>query len=77
MTKTLYETFKSYRLTGQIPKCPCGCISEKMEIKIYSKPLHELTKEDLVFYLGKAMTTWGEVRHFKHFLPRIFELIAT
>ncbi|HLP51858.1 MAG TPA: hypothetical protein VK154_13310 [Chitinophagales bacterium] len=28
-------------------------------------------------FTHKALTTWGEVEDFKHFLPRIFELMAT
>jgi len=76
MTENLYEAFKSYRINGQIDKCPCGCIPDEEERKIYSKPLNELTIDDLGFYLGKAMSTWGEVNHFKHFLPRLFELYS-
>ena len=43
---------------------------------IASKPLRELSVDDLNKYSFKAMTTWGDARDFKHFLPRIFELLA-
>jgi hypothetical protein len=33
-----------------------------------------LTYEDLERYSRKAISTWGNVRHFKHFLPRLLEL---
>lgn len=41
-----------------------------------TKPLRELQDEDLQYYAFKAMTTWGEVDAFKHYLPRILELIS-
>jgi len=41
---------------------------------LFSKPLKELTADDLSRFTGKAMTTWGDVDDYKHFLPRIFEL---
>lgn len=37
--------------------------------------LRELQGEDLSRYAFKAMTTWGNVNDFKHFLPRILELM--
>jgi len=43
---------------------------------IFSKQLRALTADDLSRYTGKAMTTWGDLRDFKHFLPRILELTA-
>jgi hypothetical protein len=43
---------------------------------VSSKPLRELSGEDLQIYYFKAMTTWGGLNDFKHFLPRIFELLA-
>ncbi|MET4073699.1 hypothetical protein [Hymenobacter sp. UYCo722] len=43
---------------------------------VAAKPLRELSVDDLQVYYFKAMTTWGEVNDFKHFLPRIFELLA-
>jgi hypothetical protein len=33
-----------------------------------------LTYDELERYSRKAMSTWGNVRHFKHFLPRLLEL---
>ncbi len=42
---------------------------------MYAKPLRELSADDLGFYAHKAMTTWGNVNDFKHFLPRLLELL--
>ena len=72
----LYKTFEDYQLSGKIDKCPCGCIPDEDAQKIYSNSLRELTEDDLGFYSGKAMTTWGSVDDYKHFLPRIIELYA-
>ena len=41
---------------------------------LFSKQLKDLTADDLSRFAGKAMTTWGDVNDYKHFLPRIFEL---
>ena len=46
-------------------------------MRLLSKPLRELAADDLSKYYWKAMTTWGAVDDFKHFLPRFFELIVT
>jgi len=70
----IYEVFGQYQLTEKMHKCPCGCIPDEEEPKVYAKPLRELTDDDLHFYSSKAMTTWGDLEHFKHFLPRLFEI---
>jgi len=55
--------------------CPC-CVDDTHKQQLSAAPLRELTEEQLDTYTWKAMTTWGEVDDFKHFLPRIFELTA-
>ena len=72
----LYQVFQIYPLNPAIHKCDCGCIPEDEGSKIYSKPLRKLTEDDLNFYSTKAMTTWGDLEDYKHFLPRILELFA-
>lgn len=72
--RNIYEVFGQYQVTEKMHKCPCGCIPDAEESKVYSKPLKELTDDDLNFYSSKAMTTWGDLEHFKHFLPRLFEI---
>lgn len=73
--EALYETFVSYPLRGRIEGCPC-CVSDGAESRLHSLALRQLTWDDLGFFLFKAMTTFGEVDDFKHFLPRIFELFV-
>lgn len=55
--------------------CPC-CVDDTHKRQLSAAPLRELTEEQLDTYTWKAMTTWGGVDDFKHFLPRIFELTA-
>ncbi len=71
----LYITFSIYTTEG-IHYCDCGCIDENDVKKLSSKPLRELETDDLISYQGSALYTWGEVEHYKHFLPRICELIS-
>ncbi|MGD1847982.1 MAG: hypothetical protein ACFB10_21525 [Salibacteraceae bacterium] len=74
-TKELYQAFEKYpfRLTTGSPLT----VSEKDKAILHSKPLRLLGDEELSRYAFKAMTTWGELNDFKHYLPRIFELAAT
>ena len=72
----LYETFSVYPFKSTMEGCPC-CVSNSDKEKIHSKPLKALEEEDISRYAFKAMTTWGDIQDFKHYLPRIFELTAT
>ncbi|WP_375181050.1 hypothetical protein [Chryseobacterium sp.] len=71
--ENLYSVFSKYEIRSVIEGCPC-CVSDRDKEKIHSKELRELEEEDLSRYAFKAMTTWGNVDDFKHFLPRILEL---
>lgn len=73
--ENLYLTFEKYTTEG-IEHCDCGCIDENDVKKLNSKPLRDLTEDDLVIYHGKSLYTWGEIEHYKHYLPRILELIS-
>lgn len=73
----LYLTFGKYSPKAPMDACSCGCISEDDKSKLLSKDLKELTTDDISKYAFKAMSTWGNVEDFKHFLPRIFELMST
>ena len=52
--------------------CPC-CVSTKMKHSL-DRPRKLLTVEELGPYPSKAMTTWGTLEDYEHFLPRILEL---
>jgi hypothetical protein len=48
---------------------------QKRKPFVHGKPLRELSGAELSFYGFKAMTTFGDVDDFKHFLPRLFEIM--
>ncbi len=74
--ENLYTTFSIYPFKSTIEGCPC-CISDSDKEKIHSKQLRDLGEDNLSRYAFKAMTTWGDTNDFKHYLPRIYELLAT
>lgn len=71
----LYRTFSRYNLTPHVPGCD-HCTSDADHAAIHSAPLRQLTADNLSRYAFKATTTWGSPDDFRHFLPRIFELLA-
>lgn len=77
-TEKLYRTFKGYSSDSLDSYSPMNSqITMEYWTKVLrTKPLRDLKDEDLRYYTFKAMTTWGEVEAFKHFLPRILELIS-
>ena len=74
-TENLYKTFSKYPFKSTIEGCPC-CVTDSDKSTLHSKQLRELEDEDLSRYAFKAMSTWGDVKDYKHYLPRIFELTA-
>lgn len=71
----LYIVFGNYPLRGTIESCPC-CGAAQHARRLHTVPLRELTADDLAAYAFRAMTTVGDVSDFKHFLPRLLELIG-
>jgi len=72
----LYVTFAPYPLAPRIEGYPC-CVSPADETRLRSRPLRELTVEDLSRYADHALLTWGTEADFKHSLPRVFELVSS
>lgn len=71
----LYHVFARYRVERPVEGCP-HCTSDADDKLLRSKPLQTLAGSDLSRIAFKAMTTLGTVEDFKHFLPRILELVA-
>lgn len=69
----LYAMFAHCRISDDFTGCDC-CVGPDHSEKLATPPLRELTYDDLERYSRKAMSTWGNVWHFKHFLPRLLEL---
>lgn len=72
----MYNTFSRYPFSSTMEGCPC-CVSDGDKAALHSKDLRKLSEEDIERYAFKAMTTWGDVADFKHYLPKILELTAT
>ena len=73
---SLYLVFAPYGADANMSGSPNYGELDGWNAALYSKPLRDLTAEDLARYSGKAITTWGTVEDYKHFLPRILELIG-
>ena len=71
--RNLFVTFAQYRVSNDFADCDC-CVCPEQSERLAITPLHKLTYGDLERYSRKAMTTWGGVSDFKHFLPRLLEL---
>ncbi len=72
----LYSTFARYEPTNIAWRSSYAGISDATVAKLESRALRELAVSDLDRYIRSAMITWGGVSEFKHFLPRIFELVT-
>lgn len=71
----LYRVFARYQFRRDMPYCH-HCHTETDIRKVGSKRLRELTADDLRDYAFSAIYTWGDEYDFRHFLPRIFEIIS-
>jgi Domain of unknown function (DUF4279) len=74
--ESLYSTFLHYPRNLTLDGCPC-CVSGERRAKFHVKTLWTLEAEDLAPYVLKGISRWGKIEDFKHYLPRIFELLAT
>ena len=71
----LYRVFAKYPLKPRIGGCSC-CATDEVNRDLHSKPLRELPSDVLSIYGFKAMTTIGDAEDFRHFLPRLFEILV-
>ncbi len=73
----LYTVFTAYTIECELRARSCECCVSDQEIKLLlSKPLKELCANDLNYFMASAITTFGKVEDYKHFLPRILELMV-
>jgi hypothetical protein len=70
----LYACFRRYRLRG-VGYCS-HCHAPEEQHALRAVPLRVLSPVALAPFVSSAMTTFGQLYDFKHFLPRILELIA-
>lgn len=73
--REIYAVFRGYKLQRYIAPDPCfpGFCDDR---PLRAGPLDRLPPAAFDMYQWKAVTTWGSVDDFKHFLPRLLEIIA-
>lgn len=71
----LYQCFSRYTIPAHPTGCPC-CVADTDYQRLRSKPIRQLTSNDLWPYTLKALNTWGDVDQFRAILPRFLELCA-
>jgi hypothetical protein len=72
----VYTVFRGYPLAPYIEPDACfpgACDDRPLRADL----LHRLPPAAFTRYQFKAITTWGRVEDFKHFLPRLLEIVAT
>jgi len=72
--RRLYEVFASYPARPDMPRCEHCLPTEEVE-RLCSAPLTDLSDNNLHYYVWHAMLTVGDSIDFRHFLPRIFEVM--
>ena len=70
----LYQAFARPR-PSHVPGCECCADPQELNVLI-QVPLRALTVAQLQPYAASAMTTVGDVTHFRYFWPRLAELVV-
>jgi hypothetical protein len=72
----LYDAFEDVPRPRRIEGCP-HCVEPDEDMPLVSRPLRELSPQDLSRYAFKAMSTWGTEADFRYFAPRVLDLTAS
>ena len=72
----VYAAFREVPRPTSVDGCPC-CIDRKGISVLLSKPLRDLSPNDLTHYAASAFLTVGAVGDYLYFLPRVLEILAT
>lgn len=72
----LYGAFGDVPRPQRVEGCP-HCVGSDGDLPLVSRPLRELTPQDLSRYAFKAISTWGTEADFQYFAPRVLHLTAT
>jgi hypothetical protein len=70
----LYFAFSEYPLPEDTMPCGC-CHSPDANELLHAEPLRKLEWKHFGQYPNQALLVWGDLNCFKHFLPRIFDLL--
>ncbi len=72
----VYDGFKAVRRPSKIDGCRC-CIEDKQVHVLLSKPLRDLSPDELTSYASSVFLTVGSEADFRYYLPRILEITVT
>lgn len=77
-TENLYDVFRKYYVQGNLRgrSCDC-CVSDEDIRQALTTPMRKLSEYGLQTFMTEAITTFGYIEDYKHFLPRILELMQT
>lgn len=71
--KPVYSVFQKYSLNLEMEYCLC-CVDKKEVLDLCKKELKFINMEEIERFAFKALSTWGNLEDFKHFLPRMLEI---
>jgi hypothetical protein len=71
----LYTAYAPVPLDPGVDHCD-HCVSAEQVAALHAYPLREIPAEVMRKLLAKGITTWGDERYFRHFVPRLLELIV-
>jgi hypothetical protein len=72
----LYQAFSDVPRPRTLTFCEC-CLNREQISILFSKPLRELSPDDLTDYAASVFNTGGAIADFLYFLPRILEIRIT
>ena len=72
--ESLYAAFSAYPLDANTSPCLC-CHPPDANDLLQAAPLRQLTWQHLSDFARDCLAVWGNLDDFKHFLPRMFDLV--
>jgi hypothetical protein len=72
----LYRVFERYPRPEQVYGSPISVSAEDIARLSGAGPLQSMSGAELSNYAFKALRTWGTLEDFKHYLPRLLELLS-
>lgn len=74
----LYHRFAAYQFAPDFAnRCSPLTPPDEATVAALNQRLRTISDEQLSRYAFKANSTWGDETDFRHFLPRLYELLAT
>ncbi|MFI7541102.1 hypothetical protein [Actinoplanes sp. NPDC049599] len=71
----VYRAYAPVPLNPDVEYCD-HCVSPEQVAALHSYPLREVPAGTIGRLLTKGLSTWGDEAYFRHFVPRLLELIV-